>query len=413
MRKVLSTSAYSSILLHLLFFSFIILFISLGTNFKFHITSIVTGALSFVVLFFWWVTYRLPAPRILLFPFIFLFFVVVTPGNFFIDARIAVRLACGLLSGVALTFFFEQLSIKFIAISVVMLVVSVICYAIFISITEFSFPERLAMHLGNPQLLGYVTAFAIVTIVAFFESAPWKNKKISYPILFILLLTALLTVSRSTYLGLIVFCIGYLGLYKKKISLRIVIAVIVALALTYPMLSHTQQSRIVKAATVPLTDITVKIRMGIWKSALDGFFDAPLVGNGVRSFTDYDCNYRKTHNKELSSSPYILTDTTSRWAHPHSLLLTTLYGWGVVGTILFVLSFVPAFAYTDWQKDKYFILSLLFTFGFSFADVYIKSNMGAFYMFFPLGMTYGSYLNKLYSSHDGRPFTPLLLTYKI
>ncbi|MCG8530340.1 MAG: O-antigen ligase family protein [Desulfovibrionales bacterium] len=396
MRKFLSISSYSSILLHLLFFSFVVLFISLGTNFKFHITSIVTGAFSFVTLLYWWVTHRLPAPRILLFPFIFLLFVVVTPGNFFIDARIAARLACGLLSGVALTFFFEKTSTKFIAISVVTLVACIIGYTLFFSTTASPFPERLAMHLGNPQLLGYATAFAIVTIVAFADSLPWKNKKISYPVLLILLVATVFTVSRSTYVGLLLAIAGYVAFYKKKATLFAILATLIVSGAVYPMLSSTQQTRLIKASTAPLTDTAVKMRVGIWKSAFDGFLDAPIVGNGVRSFTDYDLNYRKKHYSALRSSPYILTNKTTRWSHPHSLFLTILYGWGIVGTILFIFSFVPAFMNIDWKKNKYLILTLLFTCGFSLTDVYIKSNMGAFYMFFPLGMAYGEYLQKVY-----------------
>lgn len=363
-------------------------------------TFLYTAGISGALLCIWaWITHDKPSvPATLLIPIAFIFYVLVSPGTPFIDARIAGRLACALFAGIAAQFFFRAYLDKvFLSLNMV-LSLSVILgglYGVFFAPELIS--DRLALNFGNPHLLAFTAATAIFITLVYSATLTKKLRTISHITVLIALVAIVLTISRSTYVGLTFAGGAYILRYHTKEFLKATCIVVVLCAMLYPLLPAHQQSRIETALTAPLKDTTVRQRLGIWYTTIAGIKESPILGHGLRSYTKYDQQYKQTHFDEMSKIPHAKIEKT-RWAHPHNLYLASLFGWGILGTLLFIAAFIPALRQAKGRSKKFLILMVLFNLGYGLTELRIKRDDGAFFLFFPLGMAYGSVLLEYYRS---------------
>lgn len=390
-------SSYSSFVL----IAIAALLLALGSNIGVRACLSVAGISGALLCFWSWLANNKPSlPAVLLLPVLFILYVLISPGTPFTDARIAGRLACALFAGISAQFFFRKYIDKTLLLFNIALSLSVVLGGLY---AFFFAPEliagRWALNFGNPHPLAFTAATAVFITLAYSPTLPKKLKMLSYATTVIALVAIALTVSRSTYIGLILACGVYILVYHAKQFFKVALVGIVLCIALFPLLPESQQQRIQTALTAPLEDGNVRLRLGIWYTALEGFKESPILGNGLRSYTDYDQKYKNAHSNEMKKVPHLLLQD-ERWAHPHSLYLAALFGWGIVGTLLFIAAYIPALRQAKGRSKRFLILMVLFNLGYGLTDLRIKSHDGAFFLFFPLGLAYGSVLLEYYRAKD-------------
>lgn len=349
----------------------------------------ISGAL--LITYEWFKMDRPSIPTFFIAPLLFLIYVLISPGNFFIDARLAGRFACALFAGITLQFCFQKATHK-----VLLTECAAFLTTLFLGVTYACFwaPEmfddRLMLSYGNPHRLAVAGAFSIFTLFTYLSLFSKKKRCIVY-CLFVIIGTAIfMTVSRSTILGLLCAFGAYILLYRAKHLIKIVVVAGLLGIIIFTILPPRQQQRLIDPISAPLNDRTTQMRLGIWYTALQGIKEAPILGHGLRAYSDYDSNYKTIHHAEMIDKNIRIVD--SRWSHPHSLYLGSLFGWGIVGTLLFIGAFIPAFRYSSGKIRIFLFLMTFFSLGYGLTELRIKNDDGAFILFFPLGLAYGSIL---------------------
>lgn len=334
-------------------------------------------------------------PKYFALPIAFFLYVLISPGTFFIDARLAGRFACAFFAGCALFYFFQKDLKKVLLSQSAAFLITLILGASYAALfAPEMFINRLQLSYGNPHRLATNGAFALILFTTFFDTFSSKKRPLLYGIVVLIATAILLTVSRSTFLGLMFAGIGYILFYRAKHILKILaITVIVGSVLgtlCFSVLSTTQKQRVIDPLTAPLHDHTIKQRMAIWYTAIEGIKEAPVLGHALRGYSDFDDVYKGKHYDEMVRKNLLVEK--KRWSHPHSLYLGSVFGWGIVGTILLILAFTPALKHSTGRVRLFLILMTCFNLGYGVTELRITSDDGAFFVFFPLGVAYGSIL---------------------
>lgn len=384
--------------LYLLFFSTSALMLTIGLHFGVKPALYSSGILSFILTCVLISSDRKNA-LLLLAPIPFILYVLITPGALFVDARIAGRLACALFAGVGLQLFLTNYSHK-----ILFLLSASFCTSVLVGCAygllfhPEIFDSRLALQFKNPQYFAFTAAITIFISISYAQALQSPLIRLSYCFACIATVTIVLSVSRSTYVGLLFSCGVYALIFHANKIWKYALIAILLLAFTFPLLPEQQQLRLTHTISAPLKDSTLQLRLGKWYTATQGFIQAPLLGNGLRTFTDFDLQYRASHLQEMQGIKYIKLLKGQRWPHPHNIYIASLFGWGIIGTILLIFAFLPALRFSKGRTKHFLILITLFNLGYGLTDVYIKKDQGAFFLFFPLGMAYGSILYERYSN---------------
>lgn len=352
-------------------------------------TAGISGAL--LLTYEWFKMDRPLIPTFFIAPLLFLIYVLISPGTFFIDARLAGRFACALFAGVALQFCFPKATPKVLLSQCATFLVTLFLGVSYACIwAPEMFDDRLILSYGNPHRLAVAGAFSIFTLFTYLSIFSKKKRLIVY-CLFVVIGTAIfMTVSRSTILGLLCAIGAYILLYRAKHLIKIVAVAGLLSLMIFTILPSNQQQRLIDPISAPLNDWTIKQRIGIWYTAAQGIKEAPILGHGLRAYSDYDSNYKTAHRSEMVDKNILIIER--RWSHPHSLYLGSMFGWGIVGTLLFIGAFIPAFRYSSGQIKMFLFLMTFFSLGYGLTELRIKNDDGAFILFFPLGLAYGSIL---------------------
>ena len=188
----------------------------------------------------------------------------------------------------------------------------------------------------------YVGAFLVPGMVLFFYSFLYsKGRVLNLLGMLIVFVAVYLTGSRAALITC-VFCIPLAMLFAgKNISrTRRVIYIIVLAAVAaavYTMLSSTDLFE-------RMTDVegySDNIRLTIWAYAMQGFYEHPILGDGL---------YAGSYYSQLHT----------RWV-THNSFIDILVGQGLVGTILFVLIFGKMIIVKQ-KKNRLFIVVLMVSF---------------------------------------------------
>ena len=369
-------------------------FFSLGANFEFRKVILVTAILCLCTLYAVASRNKLRSNYyILLPPFLFISLVLVTPGQFFIDARIAGRIACAFVFGLTVKLLFDNQKgnlISYTAIGLLTGGVYALCanYLLGFSITVPI--DRLILQFYHPHELALVSVFCLISTICYFNKCNKWAQWILFCAIPFELLFIFFSVSRSSWIGLTLVVLVSVIRYRHFYLLKGAAVVLLCAFFLFPALPQSGQGRIKTMLNIePTKDMTVQMRLGIWKSAIAGIKKAPLLGNGLRTFTDHDIKYRLENFEELKKIPFIWLNKTKRWAHPHNLLLGLIYGWGIIGGLFFIWCFIQGLKISHGSDNMYLFLMFIFNIGYGIAELKIKGFDGAFFLFFPLGVAYG------------------------
>lgn len=374
------------------------LMLALGLHFGVKPTLYASGILSFILTGLL-VTSNPKNALILLAPISFITYVLISPGTPFVDARIAGRLACALFAGIGLQLFLKKYSSNILFLLNTSFSGSVLVGSIYGLLNKPEiFDSRLALQFSNPQYFAYTAAITIFISIVYTQQLPNHLKRASYFSAGLAAVAIILSVSRSTYVGLLFSCGTYALIFHSKKIWKYALVTALLLTCSFPLLPQSQQQRLTNTISAPLHDSTVQLRLGIWHTALQGITRSPIMGNGLRTFTDFDMQYKASHLQEMKKVKYTKIVEDRRWPHPHNIYLASLFGWGIIGTLLLLIAFIPALLFSKGRSRHFFILVTLFNLGYGLTDLYLKKDEGALFLFFPLGMAYGSILLERYSS---------------
>lgn len=335
---------------------------------------------------------------VLLAPISFILYVLISPGTPFVDARIAGRLACALFVGIGLQLFLKKYSNNILFLLNTSFTATILVGFIHGLLRKPEiFDSRLSLQFSNPQYLAYTAAITIFISIVYTQQLPNHLKRASYFSAGLAALAIVLSVSRSTYVGLLFSCGTYALIFHSKKLWKYALISVLLLTCSFPLLPESQQQRLTNTISAPLNDHNIQTRLGMWYTALKGISLSPMAGNGLRTFTDFDLQYKASHLQDLKKVNYVKILENQRWPHPHNIYLAALFGWGIIGTSLLIIAFIPALLFSKGRSKHFLILTTLFNLGFGLTDVYLKKDQGALFLFLPLGMAYGSILFDRYS----------------
>lgn len=244
---------------------------------------------------------------------------------------------------------------------------------------------RLALSFSHPNVLGELSALGIFFLLCF----PHPNRTIRYTgygLMAILSIMIVLSVGRSSYLGMASALLVFAAIRSWKKSLASVAILLVVACAAFPFMPDSEQQRIFNAFQAPLEDSTYQSRLPIWSLAYQKITEAPFFGNGLRTF---QIHYQEHLDRNYDTLKAENLHTEFRYfKHPHSIYLAAIYGWGIVGTALLVACWVMAIRYGHYQGHHLMLYVTAFMLAFGLFDVRFLSRDGALFLFFPIGMAF-------------------------
>lgn len=331
-------------------------------------------------------------------PILFFVYVAITPGYLFKDLPIAGMFSAAFFAGAAGCYFFKDKmpSILFL----LPLALSAHFLARVVASLAFDYPliettgyvGSLTLSYSHHNVVGVLASFGIFSLISFPHPQP-TIRRIGYVLMAILGIVILLTVGRSTYLGLAA-ALGLLALLRSwKVAVGGMVVVLVVGAMALPFMAPAAQKRITGMVLAPHKEHNFQNRLPTWTIGYDGFKGSPILGNGLRTFKNYSRAYLDKHYLDMKKvNKYTLNIA---YSHPHNSYIAVLYGWGIAGLLL--LSIILISSYKTSERDKkIFILSCsAFLLAFGIFDVRFLSRDGALFLFFPIGIATIS--NKIYT----------------
>jgi O-antigen ligase len=376
---------------NLYFFLICGLFIAFGFDFlsyPFLYTSGFVGGIVCIRLIY---TQKINPTKYFFIPIIFFLYVTITPGQPFKDLHVTGIISAAFFAGLAAMLFYrDKLSTIFFLLPLSLVINFLVNLG-----THFLFGTallgtsgqkgRLALEFSHPNVLGEMACLGILVLLCY---PPDKRslRLLGYGLIAILSFIILLTVGRSAYLGTIAALSLYAFIHSWKKASILLVAIILTAVVAVPFMPKTQQTRISNMITNPTQDPTFQSRIPIWNHAWRKIQEAPVFGNGLRTFRStirayLDQNYEdiKKENKYAEKRPA---------KHPHSFYLAALYGWGIVGSSLLAIICMMMVKYAIRSRHYLPLYALAFTLAFGLFDVRLLSRDGALLLFFPMGMVF-------------------------
>ncbi len=373
--------------------STLLLFIGLGLNHFTYVPFIVSTLFALFILYKMFLEKnRHKEIFIIILPLLFIIYCLFSPGNLFKDMPVGERMFYSYIIGLTTGVCFQNNYWK------LFLTISITLCSCFLFYLLF-YPEwmtqgngRLALFFYHPSALGAIIAWCILFFVSNYKNIPVKYRYIYLGTSLLLLVSLLLTVGRSAYLGFFCSCIflACIG-FRRHIVVLLLLAGI-GMAVCYMSLPVEQQNRIRSVVVNPFEDPTFKSRLPIWRVAESGIEESPLLGNSIRGFKAYHEKYVAVHYDRLKEEFPIIELSSP---HTHNLFLGMPYAYGAVGTLLFMVCLLPA-CYWAWKKQDFFFLSVVvFCLSYGIFEYFLHRKDGIFMLFFPLGLVYGQHLWEL------------------
>lgn len=318
--------------------------------------------------------------------FLFLY-TALTPGHFLKDLPIASKMVAAWLIGLAAA----RLPKPLLATSLLFLPLSLTASLVASPFLGYSWEERLCLGFSHPNILGAVSAWSILVILSFRDVYSTYIRVFSFIMAIFCTCGIILSSSRSALFGLVAGIVFLLHKEIRKYFLKVVTSFLICITAAFFLLPNLHATRLENAMRTPFTDATFQSRLPIWEAAWNGFLEAPILGNGVRTFTVWHENYIKQYRKFLEKKYHIIE---SRIGNPHNFLLGLMYMYGVVGSALFAATFILAL-FRAWRGKRNFLLStFLFFLAQGMFEFTLHRKDGIYMLFFPLGLECGYNLSK-------------------
>lgn len=322
-------------------------------------------------------------------PIIFFLYVAITPGHLFKDLPIAGMFSAAFFAGAAGSYFFKDKmpSILFLlplSLSAHFLARCIASLALDYPLIETTgYTGSLTLSYSHHNVVGVLASFSLFSLICF-PHPQQTIRRIGHALMMILGIVILLTVGRSTYLGLAAV-LGLFALIRSwKLAAGAIVVILAAGAMALPFMAPDAQQRITGMIIAPHKEPNFQTRLPTWAIGIAGFKESPLVGNGLRTFKSYSRSFLDSHYLEMKKdNPSTLNVAFS---HPHNSYIAILYGWGIVGFFSFFL--ILALSILNSKKETKFFLLYCTTFMLAFGlfDVRFLSRDGALFFFFPIAM---------------------------
>lgn len=338
-------------------------------------------------------------------PIVFFAYVAITPGHFFKDLPIAGMFSSAFFAGAAGCYFFKDKmpSILFL----LPLALSAHFLARVVASLTFDYPliettgyvGSLILSYSHHNVVGVLASFGIFSLICFPHQKP-TIRRIGYALMVILGIVILLTVGRSTYLGLAA-ALGLFALLKSwKLAVGAMVVALTLGAMALPFMAPDAQKRITGMVLAPHKEQNFRNRLPTWTIGYEGFTESPIYGHGLRTFKSFSESYLERHYSELrKNNPY----TTKRaFSHPHNSYLAALYGWGLIGTGLFITTTILTIKSSTQRAKKLISYTTVFILAFGIFDVRFLSRDGALFLLFPTGLALGDMLCSVTSNNHAQ-----------
>ena len=406
----MTTNISSSRIQNLFFFWLIALGISFGFDLCSYFFLYTSGLLGFYILLQARRSKHIDIDWKFYIPVLFFVYLVVTPGNPLKDLHVAGIFSAAFFAGVAgWVLFRDRMHTILFALPVALaanFLLSCLRALLFDAplLGTSGNAGRLALGFSHPNVLGELCALGIFFLLCF--PHPKRNvRQAGYGLMAILSIMIVLSVGRSSYLGMAsaILVFGVIRSWKKALASVAILLTVGYVA--FPFMPGSEQQRIVNAFQAPLEDQTFQSRLPIWGLAYQKITEAPLFGNGLRTFKiHYQEHLDKNYEKLKAENSY----TEFRYfKHPHSIYLAAIYGWGIVGTGLLIVCWGMAVRYGHRQGHHLMIYVTAFMLAFGLFDVRFLSRDGALFLFFPIGMAFTQSLlirdaSEVFNKPEGR-----------
>lgn len=331
-------------------------------------------------------------------PIVFFVYVAITPGYLFKDLPIAGMFSAAFFAGAAGCYFFKDKmpSILFLlplALSAHFLARVVASLAFDYPLLDTKYVGSLVMSYSHHNVVGVLASFGIFSLICF--PHPHQTiRRFGYALMAILGIVVLLTVGRSTYLGLAAALGVFAVLRSWKLSVGIMVVALMAGAVALPFMTQEAQNKIKGTILAPHKEANFRNRLPTWSIGIAGFKKSPLVGNGLRTFKNFSSEYLDKHYlKIVKENPNALNQAFS---HPHNSYIAVLYGWGAIGFTLILLTLLFLFSDGKREEKKLLTYCTAFMLAFGLFDVRFLSRDGALFFFFPIGLTLSNHAILIY-----------------
>jgi len=222
---------------------------------------------------------------------------------------------------------------------------------------KFGDPDfRFFGSIGNPA---YVAAYAIFMLFysAYLLISKYKDKLLSFGAIILWLLMVVFLVvffaaaTRGAFLGLIASVLAFLAylafssrrLRKWFIAAAIVLVVLVSVLIQLKNVSFIKASPISRVLDISFTTKTFEDRMTIWKMAIDGFKERPILGWGPE-------NFLQVFDRHFNVKYFKPAEGFGAWFdRAHNIYLDYLAETGILGLLSYLAIFV-AFYYLLFKK---------------------------------------------------------------
>lgn len=229
---------------------------------------------------------------------------------------------------------------------------------------DFDPTLRIFSTLGQPNWLASYLVLTAPLSVFFAITSSGKTRILYFAAAIAGLIAILFTNSRSGFIGAATSAITFISLFlikKYNIKLKSLIAPIVLIIVSATILSFSFGTKFTSIFTTPPPDPgspteSGKIRLVVWKGAVDIFKVWPILGSGPETFVSSYFTYRPLVHNQNSEWEFFYNKA-------HNEFLNYLANTGILGIsgyILFLFStffvFLSNFK-TLSQNGKYFVIS--------------------------------------------------------
>lgn len=327
-------------------------------------------------------------------PICLFLYTALTPGHFLKDLPIACKMFAAWLIGLAAA----RLSKPLLAASLLPLP---LVLAVSIAVSPFfgySWEERLCLGFSHPNVLGAIAAWSVLLVLALRDAYPARLRPLAFGAAAFCACGVVLASSRAALLGLAIGSLFFLRHGLRKHFLTFLSVGLICITMAAFILPDRHVTRLETALRTPIADVTFQSRLPIWEAAWNGFLQAPVWGNGVRTFESWHNNYVAQYKDNLRQR-YDIVET--RIGNPHHFILGLLYMYGLIGLTLFAATFIPTTLRAWRNKDDLLLGILLFFLVQGLFEFTLHRKDGIFMLFFPLGLIGGQLLNRV-GKEDGK-----------
>lgn len=378
------------------FFALCGMFVAFGVNIGAYAFLYSSGALGAWLLAREYVRGNITVSWKFFVPIVFFAYVAITPGHLFKDMPIAGMFSAAFFAGVAGCCFFKDKmpSILFL----LPLSLSAHFLARIIASLAFDYPliettgyvGILTLSYSHHNVLGVLASFGIFSLISF-PHPQQAIRRSGYVLMVVMGIVILLTVGRSTYLGLAAALGVFAVLRSWKLAIGITVITLAIGTIALPFMTPDAQKKIIGTIIAPHKEPNFLNRLPTWSIGVTGFKESPLVGNGMRTFKSYSRAYLDKHYLEIKKGNPYAEDRA--FSHPHNSYIAILYGWGIVGLAFIILMTLFSFLNKENEENSLLLYCITFMVAFGLFDVRFLSRDGALFLFFPLGLVITSFIN--------------------